>query len=323
MPVPNPRIIDIGCATGKLLSLLTERGYSKVIGLDPSPGCAQAAEKLYGIDVQVGPFSKVGDFEENFDCMILAGVFEHVFDLKGILKLLFDRLSDSGIICIQVPDASKFALWPDAPFQQFSTEHINFFSAISLRRLIESMGGYEEKTVEGVHPQSATTMMPVVTSVFRKGHNSTQILIQDKTTEIELREYIRQSINVEDSIREAICALVANQTPLIVWGTGTHTLHLLESTMLCQANIKAFVDANTAYHGKTLHEIPILSPDELRSMPETILVSSRVYQSDIISKIRDDLKLPNPIVTLYEAGDYSAYLLSPCPVPIAQTIDEG
>ncbi len=300
MPGPNPRIIDIGCATGKLLSLLTERGYREVIGLDPSPGCAQAAEKLYGIKVLVGPVAKVGDFEQKFDCMILAGVLEHVCDLKGVLAILFDRLADSGIICIQVPDASRFSLWPDAPFQQFSIEHINYFSSISLRNLMESAGGLEEKSVEGVHPQSATTTMPVVTSVFRKKLNSTPALFQDEISEMRLREYIRQSKQAEDSIRETICRLVADRTPLVVWGTGTHTLHLLESTVLCQADIRAFVDANAAYHGKKLQGIPILSPEALRSMYETVLVSSRVYQLEIVRRIGEELKLSNPVVTLYD-----------------------
>lgn len=308
IPDSRTRIIDIGCATGKLLSLLTEKGYSEVIGLDPSIGCAQAAEKLYGIKVLVSPISKLGDFEEKFDCMILAGVLEHVLDLRGVLSLLLDHLSDSGIICIQVPDASRFSLWPDAPFQQFSTEHINYFSAISLRNLLESVGGYEEKSVEGVHPQSATTMMPLVSSVFRKGLNSMPVLLKDKITEAGLREYIRQSAETEVSIREVISNLVASQTPLVVWGAGTHTLHLLESTLLCHADIRAFVDANSAYHGKTLHGIPILSPDELRSMSETVLVSSRVFQAEIICRLREELKLPNPLVTLYEIHHYNSVI---------------
>jgi SAM-dependent methyltransferase len=305
MPGSNPRIIDIGCATGKLLSLLTEKGYSKVIGLDPSPECAQTAEKLYGIKVLVGSVSNLCDFNEKFDCIILAGVLEHILDLRRVLLHLFDHLSDSGIICIQVPDASRFSLWSDAPFQQFSTEHINYFSSISLRSLVESVGGCEEKSVEGVHPQSATTMMPVVTSVFRKKLNSTPTLIQDTATEMGLREYIRQSTQTENAIGEVIWRLVADRTPLVVWGAGTHTLHLLESTLLCKANIRAFVDANSAYHGKILHGIPIISPESLRSMCETVFVSSRVYQFDIVCKIRDELKLPNQVVTLYETDHYS------------------
>ncbi len=305
MPGSNPRIIDIGCSTGKLLSLLMEKGYNEVVGLDPSPGCAKTAEKIYGIKVLVGSVSNLCDFKKKFDCMILAGVLEHIIDLRGVLLNLFDHLSDSGIICIQVPDASRFYLWPDAPFQQFSTEHINYFSSISLRGLVESVGGCEEKSIEGVHPQSATTMMPLVTSVFRKKSNSPSILIPDKVSEIGLREYIRQSTQTENAVHEVIRRLVANRTPLIVWGAGTHTLHLLESTLLCKADIRAFVDSNSAYHGKTLHGIPILSPETLRSMCETVFVSSRVYQSEIVSKIRDELKLPNRVVTLYETDHYS------------------
>ena len=310
IPDRSTRIIDIGCATGKLLSLFTDKGYSATVGLDPSPGCATAAEKLYGIKVLVGPFSKLAEIRETFDCIILAGVLEHVLDIRDVLMLLLDHLSDSGIICVQVPDASRFSNWPDAPFQQFSTEHINFFSSLSLRNLLESLGAYEEKSVEGTHPQSATTIMPVVTSVFRKNSKNEHPHVQDTATEEKLREYIRQSIQTENSIRDVICILVANQTPLVVWGAGTHTLHLLESTQLCQANIRAFVDSNSAYQGKTIHGVPILSPDALRTMTETVLISSRVFQLDIVSKIRDELKLPNSVVTLYEMSHFGSVIYS-------------
>ena len=296
----NNSIIDIGCATGRLLSLLAEKGFRRLVGLDPSPGCALAAEKLYGIKVLTGSVAKVGELEETFDCMILAGILEHVCDLKGMLALLTERLAESGIICIQVPDASRFSLWPDAPFQQFSIEHINYFSSVSLRNFMARSGFSEITSVNGAHPQSATTMMPVVTSVFRKKMDFKTGLICDEITERGLYEYVRQSTQVEDSIREIIGRLVTDGTPLIVWGAGTHTLHLLETTALRKANIRAYVDANIAYHGKLLHGIPILSPEALREMPETILVSSRVFQDEIVCRIRDELRLSNLVVVLYD-----------------------
>jgi len=300
LPGKNSSIIDIGCATGRLLSLLVEKGYIKVIGLDPSPGCARAAEKIFGINVVTGSVAKITEFEEKFDCMILAGILEHICDLGWVLTLLRDRLSDDGIICIQVPDASQFFKWSDAPFQQFSIEHINFFSPVSLRNLMEHAGFSEVRSANGVHPQSATTMMPVVTSVFRKREFAAAPLTHDEITERGLREYIRQSSEVEDSLQNIINCLVVSNTPLLVWGAGTHTLRLLETTSLAQADIRAFVDVNRAYHGKHLNGVPILPTESLREMEGTILVSSRVFQNEINCQIRDQLRLTNPVILLYD-----------------------
>ena len=50
IPGPDARILEIGCSTARLLSLLKEAGFGNLLGLDPSPSCARAAKRLYGID---------------------------------------------------------------------------------------------------------------------------------------------------------------------------------------------------------------------------------------------------------------------------------
>ena len=56
------RILDIGCSTGCLLSLFKERGYSNLIGVDPSPSCAETVIKRYGIETVA---STISTFEPN------------------------------------------------------------------------------------------------------------------------------------------------------------------------------------------------------------------------------------------------------------------
>jgi hypothetical protein len=87
-----------------------------------------------------------------------------------------------------------------------------------------------------------------------------------------------------------------------VWGVGTHTLHLLESTPLADARITVFVDVNSKYHGKELFGRQIISPREMASHPEPILVSSRAFQSDIVNTIRNEAQLDNPLILLYSEG---------------------
>jgi FlaA1/EpsC-like NDP-sugar epimerase len=86
---------------------------------------------------------------------------------------------------------------------------------------------------------------------------------------------------------------------IIIWGVGTHTLRLLETSRLGRANIVAFVDSNPRYQLKQLNGIPIIAPADLKSRPEPILISSRVFQREIEQQIREDLRLSNQIVKLY------------------------
>jgi SAM-dependent methyltransferase len=304
LPDASARLLDVGCATGRLLALFKEKGYGNVIGLDPSPVCAQAAQRLYGIPVATGAVSEIAEVmaaEHPFDGVILSGVLEHIRDVEPALERMRDLLADGGLIFVEVPDATDFARWPDAPFQEFSTEHINFFSATSLENLMRRYGLVKVLSQQISRDQTFGTVMPVVTAICRKEANIQPTTpVRDPETERGLGDYIRKSQEVEDRIQQIIDALVESAKPIIVWGVGTHTLHLLTTSRLLQANIRAFVDSNPRYQGRQLNNLAILAPGDLRNRTEAILISSRVFQPVIERQIRKDLRLSNEVIKLYQ-----------------------
>jgi SAM-dependent methyltransferase len=303
LPGSGARVLDVGCATGRLLSLFQEKGFPNVIGLDPSPFCAQAAQRMYGVRVLTGSISSLTEAAATgqlFECAILSGVLEHLQDVVSALAQIRGVLAQGGLLFVEVPDATDFARWPDAPFQQFSTEHINFFSATSLENLLRRCGFVLETASRLQRDQTAGTVMPVVTAIFRKVPDLPSVApFRDEVTEVALRAYIAKSQEVEDRLQHTIDLLVESAEPIIVWGVGTHTLHMLETSRLAQANIRAFVDSNARYQGKMLEGVPILPPSDLLARSEAILISSRVFQPAIERQIRQDLRLPNEIITLY------------------------
>jgi 2-polyprenyl-3-methyl-5-hydroxy-6-metoxy-1,4-benzoquinol methylase len=297
------RLLDIGCSTGHLLALFKERGYHNVVGLDPSPVCAETARMLFNIPVWIGSLSDtprlIGD-GPLFDSLLLSGVLEHIRDLGPILTQMRKMLKPHGLIYIEVPDATAFSHWPDAPFQQFSNEHINFFSAISLTNLMQRYGFVPLFSQQTARNQSYSTMMPVVASIYSMKAKPHQPLpVPDHETENGLDAYIRQSKQVDEVIRQRIDELVDQSVPLVVWGVGTHTVRLFATSPLRQANIRAFVDSNVRYQGKQLDGIPIISPNDLKGRAESILISSRVFQKEIKEVICRELKVENEIITLY------------------------
>lgn len=304
LPDSQARLLDVGCATGRLLALFKEKGYGNVIGLDPSPLCSQFAQKLYGVRVTTGTIFETNNIltdEQPFDCAILTGVLEHIQDIHRALLQIRGLLAPGGLIFIDVPDATDFARWPDAPFQEFSTEHINFFSTTSLTNLMRRHGFARVFSRQTTRNQTISTVMPVVTALFRKEDNlQPAAVIQDIDTEKGLQDYIQKSQDVEKRIQQIIDEIVRQARPIIIWGVGTHTLHLLTTSRLPQANIHAFVDSNPRYQGKQLNGHPILAPGELRNRHEAIVISSRVFQSAIEKQIREELKLNNEIITLYK-----------------------
>jgi len=167
VPAAGGRILDVGCASGRLLANLRDRGFTNVAGLDPSPACAAAAARLYGIDVKTMTLGAMAQAGERFDVVIMVGVLEHLRDLDAAFEHLRALLPEGGLLYVEVPDVTAFADWDNAPYQDFSTEHINFFSQASLDNLMRRRG-FERVFAERNHrDQSYKTVMSNISAGYR------------------------------------------------------------------------------------------------------------------------------------------------------------
>ena len=304
LPGPGAAILDVGCSTGGLLWRIQKKGFSNVIGIDPSPHSASAAKKLYGITVLNKSFADLASLGQSFDFVILVGVLEHLRNLSTALEEIHKIMTGEGQLYIEVPDVCAFSDAPDAPFQQFSLEHINFFSLPSLKNLMAAGGFQPIHSQHLVRPQSHNTVMPVIAAVFKKNPEERRGPVIDRETETGLADYIQASTAIDNRICRVIDRLVTLNRPIYVWGVGTHTLRLMETSRLPEARIRAFVDSNVHYHKKKLHGKPVVSPDELRGTTDPILISSRVFQEEIRKQIREVLHLRNEVITLYDSRSH-------------------
>jgi len=301
IPDPQSRILEIGCANGGLLNELKQVGYKNVLGVDPSPVCAQNAENLYQIRVITSALSDLSKEIGLFDFIILVAVLEHIRDLSEAVTKLSNLLAPDGKLYIEVPDVLQFTSSLDAPFQEFSIEHINYFSSKSLLNLMGTCGFSEVSSTQIAYEQTDFHTGYVLRMVFEKERgNRSLIILPDRTSMPALKKYIVASQGIEERIHKIVNELVESQIPLIVWGVGTHTQRLVATSRLINAKIVAFVDSNPNYQGKLLNGIPIIEPKRLSEMREPILVSSRIFQNEIVRQIRDELLLKNEVYTLYE-----------------------
>ena len=300
IPARDARVLDVGCATGRLLANLREHGFTDVSGLDPSPACAAAAARLYHIPVRTETLAQLGATGENFDVVILVGVLEHLRDLDESFGHLRTVVAPGGLLYVEVPDATAFADWPNAPFQDFSTEHINFFAPISLENLMRRHGFTPVYVEQNHRDQSYKTVMSNISAFYRREETvPAGALRMDTATRPGLERYIAQCQSEDDRLHERIDAIAGSGDPIIVWGVGTHTTRLMATSNLSAANIVGFVESNARYHGKTLLGRPIWGPSALRDHTEPVLVSSRVFQHEIAEQIRQ-MGCANALVLLYD-----------------------
>lgn len=288
--------LDIGCATGGMLAVLKRAGFSRLLGLDPSPQCAALARKNYDVEVHTGTVKALKDLPGNFQLILLSGVLEHLYDPNTVLRDIRGLLRDDGLFYVTVPDAARFAEYMDAPYQQFSLEHILFFTGASLVNLL-GMNGFEPvKMREVAYPYTLQYLYPGVEGLFKK--SASKNWSRDESGKKGLETYIRASAAWEKKIVSQIADLVERREPILVWGVGTNTQRLMATTLLKEANIVAFVDSNPHYHGKQLQGRPVVPPDEVRNHSEPILIGSIIYRDEISRQIREDLKCNNRLYCL-------------------------
>lgn len=293
------KIVDIGCANGGLLGSLKARGFTDLLGIDPSLACVKNTRQIYGIPALQGWLNALPHESLGADLVIVSHVFEHVLDLKNAVVKVAEVLSDNGIFYIEVPDAARYAECLVAPFQDFNIEHINHFSVSSLINLLKSCC-FEPLLVDTKTLEAAEGMpYPALFGFFRRSIEVIQRTnwVYEEGFREAIDSYIRLSTAQIQDIESKICEVVDDQ--IFVWGTGQLTLKLLAETSLKNANIIAFIDSNPVNQGKKLLGKPICDPSFLKKSSAPILIASLLHSANITTQIREKLNLSNPIIKLH------------------------
>jgi hypothetical protein len=222
---------------------------------------------------------------------------EHVLDLADAVARLRAILAPGGLVYVEVPDAKRYVDCLVAPFQDFNTEHINHFCPETLSNLMVANGfklvAEGGKTMEG----AGGTPYPACFGFFQLGPGLQSARRRAPEFQPAIAEYIARSAAMLAAIDAKLA--VFTERPVLVWGAGQLTLKLLAETRLATADIVAFTDGNPVYHGKTLRGRPIISPHRVKELPPLpIILGTLLHHAAIEQRIRGELCLSNPVVTL-------------------------
>jgi 2-polyprenyl-3-methyl-5-hydroxy-6-metoxy-1,4-benzoquinol methylase len=293
----NARILDVGCAAGGLLRCLGERGFTSLTGLDPAPGCIAVIGALPGVRGVVGSLVAKPAGLGSFDLVTAVHVLEHVRDLQRAGEALLEWVRPDGTLYVEVPDATRYHEALAAPFQEFNTEHINHFSPTTLTRFLAGWG-FAPLRIEQTSLPVAPLPYPVIAGWFRRVRQTCPLPSFESGLREPLRLYVERSTELLRKFDERLHGLLDEAKAVIVWGAGELAHKLLAETVLGRAPIAAFVDANPVKQGRTLRGVPIVEPQAARHYPDPILIASTMRQHDIARTIREELGMPNRLLTL-------------------------
>ncbi len=291
-------VLDVGTATGGFLLALREAGFRSVHGVEPSPDAVRVATESFGLDVRVGGLSDAAGSGRRFGLVAYIAVLEHLLAPRDQIRAVTDVLAPNGLLFVSVPNAGAFRDGVDAPYQEFSVEHINFFTSASLANLMAAEGFTLVAERTPTLAFGSNGLGPALEAIYR-WDGTARPARRDEAGAAAIGEYVRLSAEKQAGVLGRIAALADGGQPIYVWGTGTHTLHLLRTSRLAECRIGAFLDSNPHYAGATLAGRPVLAPAALAAADAPILVSSSVSQDEIAEAARERFGPDVSLILLY------------------------
>jgi 2-polyprenyl-3-methyl-5-hydroxy-6-metoxy-1,4-benzoquinol methylase len=133
-------VLDVGCSSGAFLYQLNRwfpQQY-RILGTDVSgPPLAYAESR--GVPVARGSFLEMTSSERKFDSITFWAVIEHVAEPKAFLDKAADLLNPDGFCFVLVPNMKSLAVrLLGARYRYIYPQHLNYFTAASLRKLVEN-----------------------------------------------------------------------------------------------------------------------------------------------------------------------------------------
>jgi methionine biosynthesis protein MetW len=148
VPPGAKRVLDLGCATGGLASLLKQRGDVEVVGVERDEGYATAAERHCDRVVRADLDAPVPDDLGRFDCLVAADVLEHLVDPWSVLRAWAGLLEPGGTAVVSLPNVAHWSThaallkgsWPRNPEGIHDATHLRWFTLRDARELVEQAG---------------------------------------------------------------------------------------------------------------------------------------------------------------------------------------
>jgi SAM-dependent methyltransferase len=174
---PGVRVLDVGCATGHLVSLAVEQGAA-AYGLDLNEAAVeQAAKEVPEAQFAAGTLADEPFPGVQFHAVLMVDLLEHVRDPVAELTATRARMAVGGRLVISTPrvdSLTRRALgsgWP-----QYREEHLTYLSTDGARTLLDRAGfalAEVRPTTKAVTPaylygQATAYPLPVLTPALRR-----------------------------------------------------------------------------------------------------------------------------------------------------------
>jgi 2-polyprenyl-3-methyl-5-hydroxy-6-metoxy-1,4-benzoquinol methylase len=142
------RVLDVGCAAGRLGQLLLELGAAEVWGIEPAAQPAALAAEILARVIQAPYPTAEAAAGAPFDLVVFADSLEHLVDPWEGLAEARRLLAVDGALLLALPNVSHYTVlygllrgrWQYEDMGLLDRTHLRFFTPASARRVLTEAG---------------------------------------------------------------------------------------------------------------------------------------------------------------------------------------
>lgn len=240
--------LDYGCGN-KILSKLMEKKY-----------CVESYD--IGMNEPIN----------NYDCVILSHVLEHIYDVNKFMSKIMNYINSDGYIYIEVPNAEYYyEIKNICPLQEINLEHINFFTKMSLNKLMTN-NNFTTCLLQDDFFMINNNKYYVIRGIFKKNINNNSF---DK--------YLLDGINKISSIN------INSYNNLYLYGCGQFLFKIFDE-LNKNNKIINIVDDDSNYVNHNIDGINIINFNTLKNKindNDNVLITSLLAESIIEEKLKN------------------------------------
>jgi len=215
--------------------------------------------------------------DKKYDCIIINHVLEHIYDLDDFLNKIKLNLIDNGIVYIEIPNAEYYEEFNNfGPLQEINLEHINYFSKLSLSKLMVKHNFIPLK-INDDYFSNNNSKYYVIRGLFKLNYNN-------KSFEkyIEYGKNKIENITFDDKY---------NSKSIYVYGCGQYLFKIFNKISE-KYNIINIIDDNKPYLHKKVNNVLIINFDEFKNNIKdnndtqiNVLIATLNYKNKIMDKL--------------------------------------
>jgi SAM-dependent methyltransferase len=268
---------EVGCGDGSYLNHLRAAGCVPA-GIEPSDRSREIALSR-GHAVESGYVTVDRSLAgAPYDGFVTRQVLEHVPDINGFLTGIRRNLKPGAAGLVEVPSLDKALA--DRRYYDFFPDHVNYFSARTLRLALE-LNGFE--VLDVVHDMFDEY---VVATVRNTGHP-------------ELGGIAGTASSLAEELRSFIGGHRARGEKVAVWGAGGKGLVALATAGIVDIDLLVDSDPNKRGLLTPVTHVEVQAPDALRTAGCTaIIVTAMAYKDEITRTLTQELGFDGRIVYL-------------------------